>query len=104
MKKGKNKKFEPIIFDNFEAAYKYETDILSVFPLIKDKKVTGYRIWLEEDKNYLRNIISEELYLEGYSSEDFDLIKERYNWPYHIVEEICYGINLIENYIEEISL
>ena len=105
MKKKNAKEFKPIIFNSYEEAYEYEADVFSVFPILDtNKKVIGYRLWSEEDKNYLRDIISEELYWEGYDNTDFDLIKGRYNYPYHIAEEICYGISLIENYVEEILL
>lgn len=101
MKKSKIKEFKPVIYDTYEEAINYEIDNLSIFPIIKDRIIIGYRIWLEEDKNYLRDIISEELYWEGYSSKDFELIKKNFNYPSQIVNEICYGISIIEDYIKE---
>lgn len=101
MKKSTIREFKPVIYNNYEEAINYEIDNLSIFPIIKNKIIIGYRLWSEEDKNYLRDIISEELYWEGYNSEDFKIIKKKYDYPFHIVSEICYSIGIIEEHIKE---
>lgn len=97
----KIKEFRPVIFDSYEEACKYEIETFSAFPIIENGIVKGYRIWSEEDKNYLRDIISEELYWKGYNSKDYNTIKKEYDYPTKIIWDICYGISLIEQRIED---
>ena len=102
MKKLKQiQKIQPTIFNSYEEAWR-ESDIeIPVFPIIQERKIIGYRVWLEEDKNYLCNCLAEELYWDSFDSIDENRIKNKYNWPFWVISEVCYNIQLIEEKYKE---